>query len=61
MSNDEIVIFDEVIKESRHYLEFGLGGSSFRAIQKSKAKIYTVESSHEWLNYMRQYIIVRYF
>lgn len=32
-----------------------------RAIQKSKAKIYTVESSPEWITYMREYLIVRYF
>lgn len=61
MSKDEKVIFDEAIKKSKHYIEFGLGGSSLRAIQKSKARIYTVESSPEWLNYMRQYMIVRYF
>ena len=61
MSNKEKAIFDEAIKESRHYLEFGLGGSTLRAIQKSKATIYTVESSSEWINYMRKYIIVRYF
>lgn len=61
MSKDEKVIFDEAIKESRHYLEFGLGGSSLRALQKSKAKIYTVESSPDWINHMRQYFIVRYF
>lgn len=60
MSKDEKVIFEEAIKGSRHYLEFGMGGSSLRAIQKSKAKIYTVESSPDWLNHMRQYMIVRY-
>ena len=61
MSKDEIIIFDEAIKKSRHYLEFGLGGSSLRALQKSKAKIYTVESSSDWINHMRQYFIFRYF
>lgn len=59
MSKDEKAIFDEAIKESRHYLEFGLGGSSLRTIQKSKAMIYTVESRPEWINYMRKYLAVR--
>ena len=61
MSKAEISIFDEAIKNSQHYLEFGLGGSTIRAIQRSKAKIYTVESSFGWLAYMRRYMIVRFF
>lgn len=59
MSNDEKAFFDSVIKNSQVYLEFGLGGSSLRAIQKSKAKIYTVESSPDWIKYLRKYTIVR--
>lgn len=61
MSENEKAIFDEAIKESRHYLEFGLGGSTLRAIQKSKAMIYTVESSAEWIEYMRKYVVFRFF
>jgi len=60
MSQEEKIVFDGAINESRHYLEFGLGGSSLRAIQKSKANIYTVESSPEWINHMRKYVILRY-
>ena len=61
MSKNEKIIFDRAIKKSRYYLEFGLGGSTLRAIQKSKAKIYSVESSAEWMACMREYIIIRYF
>lgn len=61
MSSDEKNIFDAAIKESRHYIEFGLGGSTLRAIQKSNAEIYAVESSSEWLAQMRKYFIFRYF
>ena len=61
MSSGEKAIFDRTIKKSKNYLEFGLGGSSLRAIHKSKAKIYTVESSPEWIAYMREYVIVGYF
>jgi hypothetical protein len=60
MSDKEKAIFDEAIKSSRNYLEFGLGGSTIRAIQKSRTIIHTVESSSEWINYMRQYIVIRY-
>ena len=61
MSKNEIAVFDKSIKGSKHYLEFGLGGSSLRAIQKSKAIIYTVESSPEWIDYMRKYFAIRFF
>ncbi len=60
MTEEEKNIFNEKIKNSTSYLEFGLGGSTIRALQKSRAKIHTVESSCEWINYMRKYFIIRY-
>ena len=61
MSHNEKALFDKAIKKSKNYLEFGLGGSTLRAILKSRAKIYTVESSHEWIAHMRKYMLLRYF
>jgi hypothetical protein len=61
MSDDEKIVFDEAINKSHHYLEFGMGGSTLRAIQKSKTKIYVVESSPEWIKQMMKYFILRYF
>lgn len=61
MSEEEKAIFDEAIKESQYYIEFGMGGSTLRSLQKSKAMIYSVESSSEWINCMRKYFVVRYF
>ena len=61
MSKREKVFFDSVINNSKFYLEFGLGGSTLRAIQQSKAQIYTVESSRTWISCMRKYLILRYF
>jgi len=60
MNKEEKVVFDDLIKQSCHYLEFGLGGSSLRVIQKSEANIYAVESDPEWVNQMRKYVILRY-
>lgn len=60
MSESERQVFDEAIKRSKNYLEFGLGGSTLRAIQNSKAQITSVESSVEWTAQMREYFILRY-
>lgn len=59
MSKNEIELFDNLIQKSQHYLEFGMGGSTIRALIKSKAKVYTVESSHDWIEAMREYRIIR--
>ncbi|HBU20150.1 MAG TPA: hypothetical protein DEF32_17825 [Hydrogenophaga sp.] len=59
MSNEEMRVFDEEIKDAKYYLEFGLGGSTIRAIQRSKAIIHTVESSTDWVKEMRRYLLVR--
>jgi len=61
MSEKEKTTFDEAINKSRHLLEFGMGGSTIRALQKSTAIIYTVESSPEWIAYMRKYLFLRFF
>ena len=61
MSEEEKMFFTKRIRESKNYLEFGLGGSSIRALQKSNAKVYSVESSSEWISKVRQYAFVRYF
>ncbi len=59
MSRAEIAMFDEAVMDARIYLEFGSGGSTLRAVQKSKAVIYTVDSSPEWTGYLRRYVVVR--
>jgi hypothetical protein len=59
MTRKEKCVFDEAIGNAGHYLEFGMGGSTLRAIQKSKAIIYTVESSPEWISHMRGYVVIK--
>ena len=61
MSENERTLFESSISKSRNYLEFGLGGSTIRVLQKTKANIYTVESSPAWIAYMRRYLVLRYF
>ena len=54
MSTDEQKIFNKYIKNSKHYLEFGSGGSTLHTLLNSKTKIHSVESSIDWINYMRK-------
>jgi hypothetical protein len=60
MTPEERSLFDKTIKHSKAYLEFGTGGSTIRALKKSKAKIYSVDSSAEWIRSLRKYFLVRY-
>ena len=60
MSKDEIELFDREIKNSRAILEFGMGGSTIRALQKSKAKICSIDSSLDWIREMREYFPIKY-
>jgi hypothetical protein len=59
MEEEEKALFDEVIKPSKAYLEFGMGGSTLRALRKSNAIVYSIDSSSEWLDLMREYTLVR--
>lgn len=59
MSAKEKKLFLRTIKDSKYYLEFGMGGSTIKVIQNSKAQVYSVESSSEWISHMRAYRLVR--
>lgn len=59
MSDAERAAFDDVIRTSSGYLEFGMGGSTLRVLRKSKATVYSVESSAAWVAHMRGYYAVR--
>lgn len=61
MSKKEKVVFDDAVRESSHYLEFGMGGSTLRALRKSKAMVWTVESSQAWIDHMRNYLVIKRF
>jgi len=59
MTKDEQEIFNKHVKSSQFYLEFGSGGSTLHVLQKSKAKIYSVESSIDWIAYLSKYLYIR--
>ncbi len=59
MSSKEKYFFDEKIKNSDVYLEYGMGGSTFRVLQKSNAKVYSIDSSTDWISLMREYRQIR--
>jgi len=61
MSENEKLLFDKTVKNSKHYLEFGAGGSTLRVLQYSKAKIYSTDSDLNWIRFLRKYWLVRYF
>jgi len=61
MSIDEKKTFNKYIKNSKHYLEFGSGGSTLQTLLKSKTRISSVESSLDWINYMCKYLIIKFF
>lgn len=59
MTKLEQDMFNKYVKKSKVYLEFGSGGSTLRVLQKSKAKIHSVESSSDWIDYLSIYFIIR--
>ncbi len=59
MKKAEKEMFDAYIKQSNIYLEFGAGGTTIRALQKSNAKVFCVESSAEWTEHIKSYTIVK--
>ena len=54
MTGPEKKLFDATVGLSDYYLEFGMGGSTFRSLGKSEAEICSVDSCKEWVNMMNQ-------
>lgn len=59
MTRKEQKLFDRCVSESKNYLEFGMGGSTFRVLQKSQANVYSVDSSEPWIHMMKQYKFIK--
>ena len=54
MTENEQKLFREYIFNAKIYMEFGSGGSTITALKDSKGKIYSVESSNDWIKTMRK-------
>jgi len=59
MTEGERKLFDTTVAGSKVYLEFGMGGSTFRVLLRSKAKVFSIDSSLDWIDVMRQYFLIR--
>lgn len=59
LSQNERSFLLKQLSNSRNYLEFGSGGSTFLSILHSNTKIYSVESDINWLEYLRKWKIVK--
>ncbi|WP_239657466.1 hypothetical protein [Brachyspira hyodysenteriae] len=53
MTEDERELFVKSISESKEYLEFGSGGSTFIVLKTTNANIISIESDINWINHMR--------
>ncbi|MEI0844742.1 hypothetical protein R4M06_12415 [Brachyspira pilosicoli] len=53
MSNDEKELFIKYIKNSKNYIEFGSGGSTFIVSKMTNANIISIEGDPNWIEYMR--------
>jgi hypothetical protein len=59
MSVAEKELLLKLLKDSKHYLEFGSGGSTIFALCHSSAHVISVESSPQWIKKMKEYRIIR--
>jgi hypothetical protein len=59
MTSSERDLFDRTLKESANYLEFGMGGSTVRALLKSNAYVHAIDSSEGWIASMKRYKLLQ--
>lgn len=49
MTEREVIVFDKLLDVATIYVEYGIGGSTELACQKSLRRYYCVESDREWI------------
>jgi len=54
MTEKEQNLFLSYVSNAEVYLEFGSGGSTMLALSSAVSKIYSVETSLEWIKYLRK-------
>jgi hypothetical protein len=60
MAPNEQIVFTKYVSKSTNYLEFGSGGSTFKALELSATNVFSIESSKEWITTMKEYIFIRW-
>lgn len=59
MTKEERELLWTVIVQSKKYLEFGSGGSTFIALKNTEIDITSVDSDNAWFEYMRKWKVIR--
>jgi len=59
MSKSEKELFINNVKQSKHYLEFGSGGSTFLALMNSNADVVSVENDIKWIKHLKEWNLIR--
>jgi hypothetical protein len=54
MTEKEQKLFKQYVRNAKVYFEFGSGGSTIAALSNSAGKVYSIESSKEWIKSMEQ-------
>lgn len=54
MTDKERNLFINSISNSKYYLEFGAGGSTFLVLKTTNAKVFSVEGDNNWIDNMRR-------
>jgi hypothetical protein len=57
MSEAKIQLLTDSISRSKHYLEYGIGGSTILASQQSLSSIVAIDSSEEWIDKIHSRIV----
>ncbi len=55
LTKDEKITLVKYLNESKNYLEFGSGGSTFLALSTMKTKIYSIESDINWIEHLKTF------
>lgn len=59
LSQNEQNYLINALKNTKNYLEFGAGGSSFLALIHSKARITSIEGDKDWIEYLKNWDAIK--
>ncbi len=59
VSSSEKLLFDKYVRNSKKYLEFGCGGSTFHMLEYTDADVISVESDKNFIDYISKYGVIK--